>query len=79
MTTIEQQQIDTLLAGLTREELLTLIERIARQLRQTDERAPLPLYGIWKNAFPEGVDIDKDLREIRTQWTEESEELKNGE
>jgi len=79
MTTTKQQQIDTLLAGLTREELLTLIERIAQQLRRTDERKPLPLYGIWKDAFPEGADIDKDLREIRSQWTEESEELKDSE
>lgn len=79
MTTTEQQQIDNLLAGLTREELLTLIERIAQQLRQTDERNPLSLYGVWKEAFPEGADIDKDLREIRSQWTEESEELKNSE
>jgi hypothetical protein len=79
MTTFEQQQIDNLLARLSREELLTLIERIAQQLRQTDERTPLPLYGIWKDTFPEAVDIDKDLQEIRTQWTEESEELKNGE
>ncbi len=66
MTTTEQQQIDTLLAGLTHEELLTLIERIARQFGQIDERKPLPLYGIWKEAFPEGADIDKDLREMRT-------------
>lgn len=79
MTTTEQQQIDNLLAGLTREELLTLIERITQQLRQTDERKPFPLYGIWKDAFPEGADIDKDLREIRRQWTEESEELKSSE
>ena len=79
MTASEQQQIDNLLAGLTREELITLIERIAQQLRQTDERIPLPLYGIWKDAFPEGVDIDKDLREIRSQWIEEGEELKNSE
>jgi hypothetical protein len=79
MTTTEQQQIDNLLAGLTREELLTLIERITQQLRQTDERKPLPLYGIWKDAFPEGADINTDLREIRAQWTEESKELENSE
>jgi len=79
MTTTEQQQIDTLLAGLTREELLTLIERATQQLRQTDERKPLPLYGIWKDTFPAEADIDKDLQEIRQQWTGESEELKSSE
>jgi hypothetical protein len=79
MTTAEQQQIDTLLAGLTHEELLTLIERITQQLRHAEERKPLPLYGIWKDRFPEAADIDKDLQEIRSRWTEESEELKNSE
>ena len=47
MTTTEQQQIDNLLAGLTREELLTLIERITQQLRQTEERKPLsPIWSL---------------------------------
>jgi hypothetical protein len=79
MTTAEQQRIDTLLAGLTREDLLTLIERIAQQLRHIEERNPLPLYGVWKDKFPEVADIDKDLQEIRNRWTEEFEELKNSE
>ena len=79
MTTVEHQQIENLLAGLTREELLTLIERIAQRLRQAEERKPLRLYGIWKDKFPENVDLDKNLREIRSQWREDFEELKNGE
>ena len=79
MTTAQQQQIDALLTGLTCEELLTLIERITQQLHHLEERKPLSLYGIWKDRFPEAADIDKDLQEIRSQWTEESEELKNSE
>ena len=79
MTTAAQQQIDNLLARLSRTELLALIERIAQQLRQTEERQPLPLYGIWKDKFPEVHDIDKDLQEMRKQWTEEDEELKGSE
>lgn len=79
MTIAAQQQIDNLLTELTREEMLVLIERIAQQLRQAEERQPLPLYGIWKGKFPEVTDIDKDLQEMRNQWTEEYGELKSSE
>jgi hypothetical protein len=63
MTTAEQQ-IEALLKDLNREELLTLIERIAQRLRQA-ERKPQPLYGVWKGKFPEDADIDETLKEIR--------------
>ncbi len=71
MTTATQQQIDNLLSGLTREDLFTLLERIAHQLRQAEERQALPLYGIWQGKFSEVFDLDKDLQEIRSQWTKE--------
>jgi hypothetical protein len=79
MTTAAQQQIDNLLAGLAREDLIILLERIAQQLHQIEGKQPLPLYGIWKDKFPDVTDIDKDLREIRNQWTKEYEELKSSE
>ncbi len=79
MTTATQQQIDNLLSGLTREDLFTLLERIAHQLRQAEERQALPLYGIWQGKFSEVFDLDKDLQEIRSQWTKKYEELKSGE
>jgi hypothetical protein len=72
MQTVKQEQIDTLLDTLNREELLTLIEQIAQRLRQV-ERKPQPLYGAWKGKFPEDADIDEALREIRSQWREEIE------
>jgi hypothetical protein len=59
------QQIEALLEGLNRDELLSLIEHIARRLRQPEERTPQPLYGIWKGKFPEDVDIDAILLKIR--------------
>ena len=55
MQTTKQEQVDTLLATLSREELLTLIEKIAQRLRQV-ERKPQPLYGVWKGKFPEEAD-----------------------
>ncbi len=75
MQTAKQEQIETLLESLSREELLTLIERIARRLRQA-ERKPQLLYGVWKGKFPEDADIDEALKEIRSQWTGDLEEPK---
>jgi hypothetical protein len=73
MQTTKQEQVDTLLATLSREELLTLIEKIVQRLRQV-ECKPQPLYGVWKGKFPEEADIDDTLQEIRSQWREEIEE-----
>jgi hypothetical protein len=67
------QQIEALLERLSRDELLLLIEHIARRLRQPVERAPQSLYGIWKGKFPEDTDIDAALKEIRQQWQEDFE------
>jgi hypothetical protein len=69
----KQEQIDTLLATLNREELLTLLERIAQRLRQA-EHPPQVLYGVWKGRFPEEANIDDALQEIRGQWRKEIEE-----
>jgi hypothetical protein len=68
--------IETLLEGLSRDELLALIEYIARRLRRSEERKPQILYGIWRGKFPEDADIDATLKEIRHQWQEDFEEFK---
>jgi hypothetical protein len=73
MQITKQEQVDMLLETLSREELLTLIEKITQRLRQV-ERKPQPLYGVWKGKFPEEADIDDALQEIRSQWCEEIEE-----
>jgi hypothetical protein len=73
MQTTKQEQVDMLLATLSREELLTLIEKIAQRLRHV-ERRPQQLYGVWKGKFPEEADIDDALQEIRSQWRQETEE-----
>jgi hypothetical protein len=54
--------------------MLALIESIARRLRQREERAPQPLYGIWREKFPEDADIDATLKEVRPQRQEVVEE-----
>jgi hypothetical protein len=59
------QRIQALLEGLSPDELLSLIEHIARRLRQREERTPQSLYGIWKGKFLEDADIVAALAKIR--------------
>jgi DNA-binding response OmpR family regulator len=65
-----------LTGGLSPDELLTLIESIARRLRQREERKPQPLHGIWKEKLPEDADIGGALKEVRQPWQKDFEEFK---
>jgi hypothetical protein len=69
------EQIETLLEGLSQDELLTLIESIARRLRQREEREPQPLYGIWRGELPEDADIVAALKEVCQQWQKDFEDF----
>ena len=73
--------IEQLAAHLTTEDRLTLIERLARRTklslsRPTDDaKKPVSLRGIWKDKFPEDFDIDAVLKEIRSEWLKELDEM----
>jgi len=69
------QQIESLLEGLSPDELLVLIEHIAQRLRLHGERKPQLLYGIWRGKFPEETDIDATLKEGRHKWQEDFKEF----
>jgi hypothetical protein len=69
------QQIESLLEELSPDELLALIEHIARRLRLHEERKPQPLHGFWREKFPEDVDIDTTLKKVRHQWQEDFKEF----
>jgi hypothetical protein len=75
MSQSPRQQIEALLDTLPREEQSRLIEDIADRLRQTETRQPPSLYGIWKGKVPEDLDLDQALKEIRSEWLEELEEM----
>jgi hypothetical protein len=73
MPSAVQEQIDALLEHLGQDELLALIEQITQRLQQA-ERQPKALFGVWKGKFPEDVDIDEALQELRHQWVNEFED-----
>lgn len=58
-------------------EQLQLVEHLAKRLRtQTlGAKKPQSLRGSWKGKFPEDIDVEADIREIRDEWKKELDEL----
>lgn len=71
------EEVTQLAERLSPPEQLWLVEHLAKRLRtQTLEaKKPANLYGSWRGKFPEDMDIDADLREIRGEWLKELDEL----
>lgn len=64
------EHITKLAEKLSPAEQLQLMERLAHRLRhaKTSASKPADLYGAWRGAFPEDIDIISDIREIRGGW-----------
>jgi hypothetical protein len=81
MTDTRLEYLKRVVDGLSVEDQLSLIEHVAKKLRQTqstgsssgqeEQRAPVDLYGIWRDHFPPDLDIDAALQEIRHEWEKE--------
>ncbi len=80
------EQVTNLAAQLSPAERLALIEHLARDLqrdavhtkqgaRPDKPDAPPSLYGAWKGKFPEDIDLDAELAEIRGEWLKELDEM----
>ena len=70
MSEVDRRRIDAIVAGLTVEEQLMVVERVAHRVRERIrlERPQADLYGLWRNRFPADFDVDATLREIRSEW-----------
>lgn len=61
LSEIEQQALQ-----LSPDEQLVLLEKLAHSIRSGYLRkAPRKMYGAWRGHFPESLDVDRALREIR--------------
>lgn len=69
--------VEILAAQLTPADQLILVEHLALRVRQAGfpQRSPKSLRGIWKGHVPEDFDIDAALKEIRSEWLEELDEM----
>jgi hypothetical protein len=79
MSSSTLDQAERLLDQLTPAEQAILLEKIAHRMRLAVSRPfpPQDLYGMWKDRFPQNVDLDAALHEIRHAW--QSEWSDNGE
>lgn len=81
MNTASLETITHLAEQLPPEEQLQLVARIAEHLRQSQSAAaktkkqPQDLYGAWRGKFPEDLDIEAELAEIRGEWLKELDEF----
>lgn len=74
---ITVQDIETLVAQLSLNDQLVLMEHLAQNIRQnTEKKTPSDICGLWKKKLPEDFDLDATLREIRNAWKEDFPELK---
>jgi hypothetical protein len=71
-------RLQPLLASLSREEKLLLLDVLSREL--AEPRADrIEVAGMWKGCVPEDVEIDEPLREIRQEWLKELDAMQSGE
>lgn len=76
MSNASIEEVEQLAMQLTPADQLRLVEDLARHLQQNQSRRPpRDLRGDWKGKFPEDFDIDAALREIRSEWEKELEEM----
>lgn len=71
------EHIEQLAEQLSVADKLALVEHLARKLRRAEfeKGAPQSLRGAWKGKFPEGIDLDKEIAEIRGEWLKELDEM----
>ena len=68
MQTLEE--VTKLADQLSTFEQLQLVEHLANRLKQQTltQKKPQSLRGSWRSKFPEDLDIEKTIREIRDEW-----------
>ncbi len=74
-TTLEQ--VTRLAEQLPTDEQSRLIKHLLHNLRAARGKsdATPDLYGAWQGKFPEDIDLDAELAEIRGEWLKELDEI----
>ncbi|MGI8466979.1 MAG: hypothetical protein ACR2N3_00820 [Pyrinomonadaceae bacterium] len=71
------EKVTQLADRLSPPEQLRLVEHLARRLQTStlEAKKSLNLYGSWRGKFPEDINVEADIREIRDEWKKELDEL----
>jgi hypothetical protein len=76
------EQVKRMAQGLSLGDRMILVDELAHSLGQElgedERRKPQSLRGSWRGSFPEDVDIDSALHEIRHEWEEELQDIAPG-
>ena len=74
-TTLEE--VTTLADKLSPNEKIKLVKHLAISLENTplEKKKPQSLRGSWKGKFPEDINVEAMIREIRDEWKEELDEF----
>jgi hypothetical protein len=80
MSEVALEYVEQLASQLSAGDQQLLAEHLTSKLRnrtltENRERNREDLYGIWRGKFPEELDIEKEIREIRGEWKKELEEF----
>lgn len=75
MSEVTFEQVTHLADQLPAQDLHKLIAYLEHRLAASAaNKQPQSLYGIWKGYFPDDLDIEADIREIRDEWKEDLED-----
>jgi hypothetical protein len=66
MSAITVEYIEGLAAQLTPSDKQKLVERLKKS--SSEQKRAVDLYGAWRGKFPEDIDLDAELKEIRGMW-----------
>ncbi len=73
MNTISIEQVKRLADYLSPADKLHLAEFLHQQVGNVASRPkPQSLRGAWKHAFPPDLDLDAELKKIRSEWESEA-------
>jgi hypothetical protein len=80
MSEVTLEYVERLASQLSAEDQQLLAEHLTNKLRNGTSiggisRKREDLYGIWRGKFPEDLDVEKEIREIRDEWKKELEEF----
>ena len=76
MNTVSIEQVKRLANYLSPEDKLHLAEFLSQPAGNVAPRLkPKSLRGTWQNAFPPELDLDAELKEIRSEWEKEWDRL----
>ncbi len=71
------EEVTAIAEKLTPVEKIKLVKHLAQSLENIslEKKKPQDLRGIWQGNFPDDLDVEKEIREIRDAWKKKFDDL----